>query len=176
MGVGPERPLSCNCPQQHGSAVGVPRDQLLLDEVLGVVWLNGSSHWSDTAPTSPSAVTASAIPDHLLDSDRGAVRPAAGLYGCRVCSLLWQRFKAPYMFLHWFPCNQVPHSTSHDGCCHKAPDGQQTKVICKRCVKTNNQREPTKNFSHHLKQMLLWVLNQADKLHWLSIASPNLHF
>lgn len=37
VGVGPERPLSCNCPQQHGSAMGVPKDRLLLDEVLGVV-------------------------------------------------------------------------------------------------------------------------------------------
>lgn len=37
VGVGPERPLSCNCPQQHGSARGVPKDRLLLDEVLGVV-------------------------------------------------------------------------------------------------------------------------------------------
>lgn len=27
----------CNCPQQHGSARGVPKDRHLLDEVLGVV-------------------------------------------------------------------------------------------------------------------------------------------
>lgn len=32
VGVAPERPLSCNCPQQHGSAMGVPKDWLLLDE------------------------------------------------------------------------------------------------------------------------------------------------
>lgn len=39
----PERPISRNCPQQRGSAPGVPRDRLLLDEPLGVVArLNGS--------------------------------------------------------------------------------------------------------------------------------------
>lgn len=37
VGVGTERPLSYNCPQQHGSARGAPKDRLLLDEVQGVV-------------------------------------------------------------------------------------------------------------------------------------------
>lgn len=37
VGVGAERPLSYNCPQQHGSARGASIDRLLLDEVLGVV-------------------------------------------------------------------------------------------------------------------------------------------
>lgn len=64
MGVGPERPISCNCPQQRGSAMGVSKDWLLLDELLGVVWLNGSSHWSNTTPLS-------AVP------------------GCRVLCILW---------------------------------------------------------------------------------------
>lgn len=43
--VSPERPLSCNSSlSSMGQLGGVPKDRLLLDEVLEEVGLGGSSH------------------------------------------------------------------------------------------------------------------------------------
>lgn len=66
VGVSPERPISCNCPQQHGSAMGVSKDRLLLDEALRVVWLSGSRNWSSPQLMRPGTVMASNSWMHCL--------------------------------------------------------------------------------------------------------------
>lgn len=58
----PKRPISCNCPQQCGSAPGVPGDRLLLDEPLGVVVRpNGSVPLIQCNGRAPSANVANPL-------------------------------------------------------------------------------------------------------------------
>lgn len=89
----PERPISRNCPQQRGSAPGVPRDRLLLDEPLGVVArLNGSVPLIRCNAKAPS--TSSGNPPLLPSLPSPPPPPPPECVDVQLCSV----FGAPVTF------------------------------------------------------------------------------